>query len=369
MKQIIAYSFLLCLFSSQLTMPSSDQIKLSNQELFEGKNILITGGTGYLGRTLTGAILKYSPKAVIIVSRDEVKLYKSQRLFKNNPNVKHFLGDIRDYNTLLRHTRGVDLVLHTAALKRIDALEDNVEECIKTNVLGSLNLFNACVTNKVKKAIFVSTDKACSPINIYGACKFASEKIFTNYDTQTIDTAFTVVRYGNVLESTGSVIPLFTGKIKRGEEITLTDPRMTRFIIGKDDAVGLIFDAIRYGVGGEIFVKQLPAMTIVDLIEILKEKYHADNPVRVIGLRPGEKIHEILLNQSEFARAYEFGDFYVITPCLSAWLENTKAKTKMPAYITRGKLLRGHEMKDYSSKDAVVSRATVKTIFKELSIY
>lgn len=369
MKKPMSYGFLLCLSYCQLAaMPVNNEINLSNQKLFEGKNILITGGTGFLGRSLTETILNYNPNLIKILSRDEVKLFKCKKLFKNNPKLNYVLGDVRDYEALLAHTQNIDLVIHAAALKRIDALESNVEECIKTNILGSLNVFNACIANKVKRVIFVSTDKACSPINIYGACKFASEKIFNNYDNKTIDTVFTTVRYGNVLESTGSVIPIFEEKIKNGEEITLTDPRMTRFIVGKDEAVALIFDAIRYGVGGEIFTKWLPAMTIVDLIEIIKEKYQANNPIRVTGIRPGEKIHEAMVNESEFRRAYAFNNMYVITPCLPAWLENLGAKNKIPVYINEGSPVDTHEIKDFTSADAIVSREEVKAIFKELAI-
>jgi len=369
MKKILLYSFIVILLYCQPAKAATHKEHLSNRELFEGKIILITGGTGFLGRTLTEEILKYNPYLIKIFSRDEVKHYKCKRLFKNNPKIEYNLGDIRDYGALLHCTRGVDLVIHAAALKRVDSLEYNVEESIKTNILGSLNIFKACVVNNVSKVIFVSTDKACSPINIYGACKFASEKIFTNYDNRTIDTAFTVVRYGNVLESTGSVIPIFINKIKNGDDITLTDPRMTRFIVGKDEAVTLIFDAMRYGVGGEIFSKHFPAMTVVDLIEILKEKYNANNPVRIIGLRPGEKIHEILVNESEVTRTYSFKDLRVITPYLSSWLENLKIKNNLPSYIQEGTLLEEKDAPYYSSGNSVVSREKIKAIFKALSIY
>ncbi len=339
----------------------------TNNDLFENKIILITGGTGYLGRTLSTEILKYNPKKIIILSRDEVKLFNSQRLFKNNLKIQNVLGDIRDYNTLVRCTKGVDIVIHAAALKRIDALEDNTQECIRTNVVGSVNVFNACVENNVKRALFISTDKASSPINIYGGCKFISEKVFTNYDYANIDTIFTVVRFGNILESTGSVIPFFTTKILNGEDITLTDKRMTRFIIAKDEAVEYILDAMRYSIGGEIFIKRLPAMTIVDLIEILKEKYNAKNNICTIGLRPGEKIHEVLINESEMTRSYEFEHLCVIVPSLPAWMDNLIASKRIPNYITKGSSLKNIE-EPYNSGGAVVPREKVKTIFDKLGI-
>jgi len=355
----------LFLLFSQFIVPGDYKVEPSNQELFEGKNILITGGTGYLGRTLAEEILVYNPKTITLLSRDEVKLFNSQKFFKNNPKIKNVLGDVRDFNCLFRHTKGVDLVIHTAALKRMDALENNVEESIKTNILGPVNVFNACVTNKVTRTIFISTDKACSPVNIYGACKFVSEKVFTNYDTKNIDTIFTVVRFGNILESTGSVIPIFLEKIKNGEDITLTDPKMTRFIISKNEAVEFIFDAIRYGVGGEIFVKDLPALNVKDLIEVLKEKYRANSQVKIIGLRPGEKIHEVLINEVELVRTYAFNHMRVITPCLTEWLENLRDKNKEPIYMTRGNLLK-EGAKDYSSERAVVSKNELKEILNLL---
>ena len=322
----------------------------TNQELFEGKTIAVLGGTGYLGRAVASEVLKYNPKKVIIFSRDEVKhFYVLSNTFNNDPKVISVLGDIRDYGAVLKATRNVDIVFHTAALKRMDCLEDNVEEAIKTDVLGSINVFNACVANNVKKVLFISTDKACSPINTYGACKFVSEKVFTNYDTQSYTTKFMAVRFGNILDSTGSVIPIFVDKIKKGQDITLTDERMTRFIIDKSEAIELIFDAMRYGQGGEIFIKKLSAMRIVDLIEVLKDKLHANNTVRVIGLRPGEKIHEILINESEIMRAYAYKNFFVITPSLPGWLKRQEECT--PEYLQRRVRLTESMTKEYSSGD------------------
>lgn len=364
MKKNMSYCVLFYLF--YCTPITICQESCTIEELFENKNILITGGTGYLGRTLAQEIAKYNPNMIKIISRDEVKLFNSQQLFKDYPNVKTVLGDVRDYYALLKHTKDIDLVIHTAALKRMDALESNVEESIKTNILGSLNLFNACVANKVKKVIFISTDKACSPINIYGGCKFVSEKIFTNYDYSAIETIFTVVRFGNILESTGSVIPILSEKIKNKENIPLTDPKMTRFIIGKDEAVAFIFDAIKYGIGGEIFVKRLPSLNLIDLIDALKEKYHADNPIEIIGLRPGEKIHEVLVNASEMMRTYEFNQIYIITPCMPYWFEQIKLKRHIPVYIANGKHINKNLIKSYSSKKEIISKEEIKEIFQRV---
>lgn len=337
----------------------------TNQELFNNKNILILGGTGFLGKALVTEILKYNPRKIIIYSRDEVKHFSITTAFGANPKIINVLGDIRDYESLLRATKDVDIVFHAAALKRIDMLEDNVEESIKTNIVGSLNVFNACIANNVTQAIFISTDKACSPVNTYGACKFISEKIFTNYNQTHIATKFVVARYGNVLDSTGSAIPIFTKKIKNGEEIPLTDERMTRFIISKEQAIELLFDALRYGSGGEVFIKRLPAMKIIDLIDILKEKLGASNPIKVIGLRPGEKIDEDLLNQTEMSRTIVFDDYFIIRPSVTEQFIENKKDT--PAYIKRGVSI-GSETTCYTSAQAVITKDELLELFKTLKV-
>jgi len=331
----------------------------------KGKTILITGGTGYLGQALVEELLKYDPQSIRVFSRDEVKHHKLQEKFGRNEKIRNFIGDVRDYERLLKATRQADIVIHAAALKRLDILEYNTEEAIKTNILGTLNVVNACLKNNVEKAVMVSTDKACAPVNTYGACKFISERIFSesNYSKGNLRTIFTTVRYGNVLESTGSVIPFFTAKIKNGEKIPLTDPRMTRFIISPKQAVELIFNAIRFGVGGEVFVPKLPSFKITDLIEILKEKHKRNNGVKMIGLRPGEKIHELMINFSEVPRTYDFGNLYVIGSCI----EKYQGKGK-PKYIAKGKILNEAKMREYSSKDALISKEKVKNIFKQLKL-
>lgn len=338
----------------------------TNNELFENKNILVLGGTGYLGRAITTEILKYNPRKIIIFSRDEVKHFNMTKIFGNTSKVHSIIGDIRDYDALLRVTKSIDIVFHVAALKRMDALESNVLEAIKTNIIGSVNVFNACVANNVPRALFISTDKACLPVNTYGACKFISEKIFTNYDTSKISTKFMATRFGNILDSTGSVIPIFIDKIKNGEDIPLTDDHMTRFIIGKAEAVELIFDALRYGTGGEIFIKKLPAMKIIDLIDVLKEKFKAHNKVRIIGLRPGEKIHELLINEAEMARAYEFNGIFVIKPSVGNMY--TDNKQEMPAYITKGKSVNLSETYQYSSDQAILSKGRLLECFEDLGL-
>lgn len=333
--------------------------------MLKNKTILITGGTGYLGQALTEEILKHNPKSIRIFSRDEVKHHKFQEKFSHNKKIRNFIGDVRDYERLLKAMRQVDIVIHAAALKRLDILEYNVDEAIKTNILGTLNVVNACLQSNVERAIMVSTDKACSPVNTYGACKFVSERIFSesNYSKGDIRTVFTTVRYGNVLESTGSVIPFFSDKIINGNDIPLTDPRMTRFIISPAQAVELIFDAIKYGVGGEIFVPKLPSFKITDLIEILKEKYNGKNETKIIGLRPGEKIHELMINSSEIPRTYDFENLYIIQSCIQTFQDMDS-----PIYAKKGKLLNEKNMKEYSSEDALVSKEEISKIFKQLGL-
>ena len=342
------------------------RIKMNYNNLFEDKVVLITGGTGFLGRELIKEILNYNPHSIRVFSRDEVKHHKIQELFSYNKKLRNLIGDVRDYSRLKKACEGVNIVIHAAALKRLDILEYNVEESIKTNIIGTLNIVNACLECNVEKAVFVSTDKACSPVNTYGACKFVSERIFTesNFNKGNKRTIFTVVRYGNVLESTGSVIPFFTFKIKNGEKIPLTDPRMTRFIISPKQAVNLVLNALRYCIGGEVFVPQLPAFRIIDLIEILKEKYNTNNEIEKIGIRPGEKIHELMVNFSEIPRTFRFNSMYVITSSIENYHENIRKAE----YMNEENRLAESEMNEYSSKEAVISKEEVKSLFKEFGL-
>jgi len=335
------------------------------KNILTNKTILITGGTGFLGQALTKEILKYKPKSIRIFSRDEVKHHKFQEKFSHNKKIRSFIGDVRDYPRLLRATRQADIVIHAAALKRLDLLEYNVEESIKTNILGTLNVVAACLENNVENAIMISTDKACFPVNTYGACKFVSERIFSesNYSKGDIRTIFSTVRYGNVLESTGSVIPFFSEKIVNGNNIPLTDPRMTRFIISPKEATQLVLSAIEYGIGGEVFVPKLPSFKITDLIEILKKKYKKKNKIKIIGLRPGEKIHELMINSSEVSRTYDYKNLYVIRSSIQKL-----NKKKIPKYIKKNNLLNDKIMKEYSSENALISQENVSKMFEKLGL-
>lgn len=335
------------------------------KELFENKVVMITGGTGFLGKALVKEILKYNPHSVRVFSRDEVKHHKFQEEFDYDEKLRNFIGDVRDYSRLKKAVEGADIVIHAAALKRLDILEYNVEESIKTNIVGALNVVEACLKCDVDKVIFVSTDKACAPVNTYGASKFVGERIFTesNYSKGTKKTKFLCVRYGNVLESTGSVIPFFESKIKEGNKIPLTDKKMTRFIINPEQAVELIFVALKYGIGGEVFVPQLPAFKIVDLIEILKEKHQANNEVELIGVRPGEKIHELMINSSEVPRTFKFNNYYVITSSIEQYHD-----VEVADYVSNGQKLKEDDITEYCSKDAVVSKEEVENLFKEFGL-
>jgi UDP-N-acetylglucosamine 4,6-dehydratase/5-epimerase len=328
----------------------------TNEDLFMDKTIVITGGSGFLGRGLIKALLQCAPREIRVFSRDEVKHALLHAEFADHPNVTSVIGDIRDYDALLSVTKDTDVLIHAAALKRIDMMESHVQECIKTNIMGTLNVFNACVSNEVPKVIFISTDKAASPVNVYGACKFVSEKIFSNYAHSGIKTQFTTVRYGNVMSSTGSVIPLFLQKIKNGEPIVLTDPRMTRFAISLEEAVGLIFDALRYGVGGEVFVKQLPSFRISNLIQVLKKHHHSEVPVVIKGIRPGEKIHEILVNQSEIVRTIAFKDLYIVVPTLERLFDQDQE----PIYVREGTLVDWDLSEEYSSENTLLDLGEIE---------
>lgn len=326
-----------------------------------GKNVLVTGGTGYLGMHLVRKFLELDAQSVRVLSRDEVKHYKLTQAFRDDPRIRSFVGDVRDRDRVSKACIGADIVVHAAALKRIDLIEYNVFEAIKTNVLGTMNLVDACLANGVEKVVLVSTDKACSPINTYGATKLLAERIFveSNYSKGDAKTSFCAVRYGNVTESTGSILPLFLEKIAKNEQVPLTDERMTRFFITPDQAVGQVLKAIKNGVGGEIFVPKIPSFKIADLIEVLCEHYHSKSKTGVIGIRPGEKLDEWMINEDEATRAYEFGDGYVILSQIDRYL------TMKYPYL---KGLPKVKFKNYSSGDNLLSRSEIKKLLVENKI-
>lgn len=284
--------------------------------LFNNKSILITGGTGSFGRCCIKTILeRYSPKRLIVFSRDELKQYEMQQEF-NASCMRYFLGDVRDGERLKQAMRGVDFVIHAAALKQVPAAEYNPMECIKTNINGAENVIKAALDTGVEKVIALSTDKAANPINLYGATKLVSDKLFVaaNNIAGGHDTRFAVVRYGNVLGSRGSVVPFFRKLVAEGvTEMPVTDLRMTRFWITLPQGVEFVLQSFRRMHGGEIFVPKIPSSLISDLARAIGPEI----PIKEIGIRPGEKLHEIMCPVDDSHLTLEFGDHYVIRPSIT----------------------------------------------------
>ncbi|HWA63281.1 MAG TPA: UDP-N-acetylglucosamine 4,6-dehydratase (inverting) [Caulobacteraceae bacterium] len=286
----------------------------------DGKVILVTGGTGSFGRRFIDTVLaRHSPRKVIVYSRDELKQHEMQiDLRERFPadvvgRMRFFLGDVRDRNRLTLALRGVDIVIHAAALKQVPAAEYNPSECIATNVMGAENVVWACLTNRVKQVVALSTDKACNPINLYGATKLASDKTFVaaNNLSGDIGTRFSVVRYGNVVGSRGSVVPLFQRLIRGGaKSLPITDLRMTRFWITLNEGVDFVLSSLTLMRGGEIFVPKIPSMKMTDLVEAMSP----GAGVEVIGIRPGEKLHEMMISADDARSTKDLGDRYAIEP-------------------------------------------------------
>lgn len=308
--------------------------RLNYFSIFNTKTILITGGTGSFGRAFVTRMLKEArPKAVRIYSRDELKQHEMRVDLKDDPRLRFFIGDVRDEARLFRACEGAEFVIHAAAIKQVPACEYNPIEAIKTNIGGAMNVVEAALNACVKKVIALSSDKAVSPVNLYGATKLCAEKLFVQANSYAgpRKTKFSVVRYGNVIASRGSVIPLFLDQMKRGEQLTLTDGRMTRFWITLNHAADFVASCIKIAVGGEIFVPKIPSMKLIDLIQALnyKKGYIA------IGVRPGEKLHEYLITEEEGSRTISLGDRYVIHPQFPWWSTNSyKTIKEMPAEFT-----------------------------------
>jgi UDP-N-acetylglucosamine 4,6-dehydratase len=283
--------------------------------MFNDKTILVTGGTGSFGHKFIETVLeRYKPKKIIVLSRDEFKQSEMAKVFPDTKYpIRYFLGDIRDRQRLYRAFDGVDVVVHAAALKQVPALEYNPFEAVKTNVLGAENIVDAAIDRGVERVIVLSTDKAVSPINLYGATKLCMEKIFTaaNAYAGAHRTRFSIVRYGNVVGSRGSVIPFFMQLLEDGAtELPVTDERMTRFWITLTQGVELVFKAMSESVGGEIFIPKIPSMKVMDLLESLSPGVSH----KVVGIRPGEKLHESLISEDEARSSYDMGDNYVVLP-------------------------------------------------------
>jgi UDP-N-acetylglucosamine 4,6-dehydratase/5-epimerase len=283
------------------------------ENLFNQKSLLITGGTGSFGNAVLRRILNTEIKEIRIFSRDEKK-QDDMRRFYNNPKIKYYIGDVRSYESINSAMKGVDYVFQAAALKQVPSCEFFPVEAVRTNVLGCDNVLNAAMENKVNRVVVLSTDKAVYPINAMGMSKALSEKVMVAKSRSLDGTGmvFCGTRYGNVMASRGSVIPLFIEQIKNGNPITITDPDMTRYMMTLDDAVDLVIFAFQNGNPGDIFVQKSPAATIEVLAKALLQLYHASNPIKVIGTRHGEKLYETLVNREEMLKAEDLGDFYRI---------------------------------------------------------
>jgi UDP-N-acetylglucosamine 4,6-dehydratase len=282
-----------------------------------GRSVLVTGGTGSFGRAfLRHALDHLGLRRVVVFSRDELKQYESRRALGDDPRLRWFIGDVRDKDRLSRALDGIDVVVHAAALKQVETAEYNPFECIRTNVLGAENLINTCIDAGVERVIALSTDKASSPINLYGASKLCSDKLFVagNHYASGRGTRFAVVRYGNVMGSRGSVVPLFRNAASTGR-LPITDPRMTRFWITLPQAVQFVVDSLGRMRGGEIFVPRIPSISIVDLARAIAPSAHHD----VVGIRPGEKLHEEMISEDDARRTLAFDDHFVIRPLLAGW--------------------------------------------------
>ncbi|WP_419766235.1 MAG: UDP-N-acetylglucosamine 4,6-dehydratase (inverting) [Arcobacter sp.] len=283
--------------------------------MFNEKNILITGGTGSFGKKFTKMILeRYKPNKIIIFSRDELKQYEMSQDY-NDKCMRYFIGDVRDANRLKKAMNDVDYVIHAAALKHVPIAEYNPMECIKTNIDGAQNVIDAAIDNRVKKVIALSTDKAANPVNLYGATKLVSDKLFVaaNNLVGKRDISFSVVRYGNVLGSRGSVVPYFEKLIKSGaKSLPITDEKMTRFMITLEQGVDFVLKNFERMKGGEIFVPKIPSMKIVDLAKAMAPNL----PLDIVGIRPGEKLHEIMCPSDDSHLTIEFEDHFVIGPTI-----------------------------------------------------
>ena len=286
--------------------------------MLKNSSILITGGTGSFGNAFVPLTLKkFNPKRLVVFSRDEMKQWDMAQLYKNDPRVRFFIGDVRDKDRMYRALEGVDFVVHAAATKIAPTAEYNPFECIKTNINGAMNLIDACIDQKVKRVVSLSTDKASSPVNIYGATKLASDKLFVASNSSYAGghkTLFSVVRYGNVMGSRGSVIPYFLS-IKDTGVLNVTDERMTRFMITLDQCVKIVWDVFEDMIGSEIYVKKTPSIKIKDLATVIAP----EAKIKIIGIRPGEKLHEEMISAYDSKSTYEYSDYYKILPQINEW--------------------------------------------------
>lgn len=286
--------------------------------ILSNSTILVTGGTGSFGRAfIQQALENLNPKKIIVFSRDELKQYEVRQAFNDDSRLRFFIGDIRDQHRLIRAMRHVDYVIHAAALKQVDTAEYNPFEYVQTNIIGSQNVIEAAIESGVKKVVALSTDKACSPLNLYGATKLAADKLFQsgNHYAASYETRFSVVRYGNVIGSRGSIVPLFKKLSEEGKSLPITDKRMTRFWISLPAAVKFVVESFDMMNGGELYVPKIPSMRILDLVEAVAPGAETHE----IGIRPGEKLHEEMISEDDARRTLDLGDRFVILPTIASW--------------------------------------------------
>ena len=316
--------------------------------MLKNSSILITGGTGSFGHSFVSLTLKkYNPKCLVIFSRDEMKQWEMARLFKDDSRVRFFIGDVRDKDRLYRALQGVDFVVHAAATKIVPTAEYNPFECIKTNINGAMNLIDACIDQNVKRVVALSTDKACSPINLYGATKLASDKLFVASNSSYAGghkTCFSVVRYGNVIGSRGSIIPFFM-TLKDQKELPITDERMTRFMITLQQGVELVWHAFEDMVGGEIYVKKIPSIKITDIAKSIAPR----SKLKIIGMRPGEKLHEQMISSEDSYYTYEYSNYFKILPQINDWDKN-KSRIKDGIKVEKGFTYSSNENSEWMTK-------------------
>lgn len=290
--------------------------------MIKEQTILVTGGTGSFGHTFVPMTLaKHNPKKIIVYSRDEMKQWEMAKMFEGDDRVRFFIGDVRDRERMYRALDGVDYVVHAAATKIVPTAEYNPFECVKTNIIGAMNVIDACIDRRVKGVVALSTDKASSPINLYGATKLASDKMFVagNSYAGTNGCKFSVVRYGNVMGSRGSVIPFFLTQSGKGS-LPITDARMTRFMITLEQGVELVWHAFEDMEGGEIYVKKIPSMTVTDIARAVDQAAQHE----IVGIRPGEKLHEQMISTEDAPYTFEYPEHFKILPAIHSWHEDFK---------------------------------------------
>jgi len=314
--------------------------------MLKNSTILVTGGTGSFGNTFVPMTLeKFNPKKIIIFSRDEMKQWEMAKKFIGDERVRFFIGDVRDKDRLYRALDGVDYIVHAAATKIVPTAEYNPFECVKTNINGAMNLIDACIDKGIKGVVALSTDKASSPINLYGATKLASDKLFVagNSYSGSHQTRFSVVRYGNVMGSRGSVIPFFMS-IKEGEPLPITDARMTRFMISLEQGVELVWHAFEDMQGGEIYVKKIPSMKVTDVALAVSE----NSQQKIVGIRPGEKLHEQMIGVEDAPFTYEYTDHFKILPAIHDWSMDPE-RIKNGSLVSEGFIYSSDNNKEWMS--------------------